>query len=137
MTVLSIVIPAYNEEHGIQPASIIKAVRDLTDSLTPQAVAEARGEYRAGKEKTGLPKGEIKRVIEELEKQMKESAKNLEFEKAAVLRDQIFTTDGMTRPMARGDPRALMQKDAARIRLINNSSAADLVSPVTACLVAV
>jgi excinuclease ABC subunit B len=81
---------AYNEEHGIQPASIIKAVRDLTDSLTPQAVAEARGEYRASKEKTSLPKGEIKRVIEELEKQMKESAKNLEFEKAAVMRDQIF-----------------------------------------------
>jgi excinuclease ABC subunit B len=81
---------AYNQEHGIEPASIIKAVRDLTDSLTPQAVAEARGEYRAGKEKSGLPKGEIKRVIEELEKQMKESAKNLEFEKAAVLRDQIY-----------------------------------------------
>ena len=42
------------------------------------------------KRRSGLPKGEIKRVIEELEKQMKESAKNLEFEKAAVLRDQIF-----------------------------------------------
>lgn len=80
----------HNQVHGIQPVSIIKAVRDLTDSLTPQAVAEARGEYRAGKEKSPLPKGEIKRVIEELEKQMKESAKNLEFEKAAVLRDQIF-----------------------------------------------
>jgi excinuclease ABC subunit B len=84
---------AYNESRGIQPVSIIKAVRDLTDSLTPQAVAEARGEYSArakGRETTGLPKNEIKRVIDELEKQMKEAAKNLEFEKAAVLRDQLY-----------------------------------------------
>jgi excinuclease ABC subunit B len=80
---------AYNQEHGIEPVSIVKAVRDLTDSLSPRAVSEARGEYKA-KEKTGLPKAEVKRVIEELEKQMKEAARNLEFEKAAVLRDQIF-----------------------------------------------
>ncbi len=82
---------AYNEAHGIQPMSIIKAVRDLTDSLTPQAVSEARGEYKTkGRETTGLARNEIKRVIEELEKQMKEAAKNLEFEKAAVMRDQIY-----------------------------------------------
>jgi len=82
---------AYNEAHGIQPVSIVKAVRDLTDALTPQAVAEARGEYvtRRG-ESTGLAKNELKRLIEELEKQMKEAARNLEFEKAAVLRDQIY-----------------------------------------------
>lgn len=97
---------AYNQARGIQPVSIIKAVRDLTDSLTPQAVAEARGEYSTGKTKTGLPKGEIKRVIDELEKQMKESARNLEFEKAAVLRDQIYElrailADESTKPWER------------------------------------
>lgn len=80
---------AHNVEHGIQPVSIMKAVRDITDSLTPRAVAEARGEYRT-RETTGLPKGEIKRAISELEAQMKEAAKNLEFEKAAVIRDQIY-----------------------------------------------
>jgi hypothetical protein len=47
-------------------------------------------------------------------------------DKIRVLRDQIFTIDGMTRPMAQGDPRALRQKDAARIRVINNTNAADL-----------
>jgi excinuclease ABC subunit B len=87
---------AYNEEHGIQPVSIIKAVRDLTDSLTPQALAEARGEYKTkGRETTGLARTEIKRVIEELEKQMKEAAKNLEFEKAAMLRDQVYELRGI------------------------------------------
>jgi hypothetical protein len=43
-----------------------------------------------------------------------------------VLRDQIFTTDGTTRPMAQGDPKALMEEDAALIRVINNTKAPDL-----------
>jgi excinuclease ABC subunit B len=80
---------AYNEQHGIQPVGIFKAVRDLTDQLSVKAVAESRAEYRV-KGVSGLPKTDIQRVISELEKQMKEAAKNLEFEKAAVLRDQIF-----------------------------------------------
>jgi len=81
---------AYNQEHNIQPVSIFKAVRDLTDQLSAHAVAETRGEYSASKGTTGLAKSEIQRVIGELEKQMKDAAKNLEFEKAAILRDQIF-----------------------------------------------
>ncbi len=84
----------YNTQHGIQPVSIFKAVRDLTDQLSVHAVAESRGEYRV-KEAARLPVSDIQRVIQELEKQMKESAKNLEFEKAAVLRDQIFELRGV------------------------------------------
>lgn len=80
---------AYNHEHGIEPVSIIKAVRDLTDQLAVRAVAEPHAEYRV-KGIAGLPKNEMKRVIAALEAQMKEAAQNLEFEKAAVLRDQIF-----------------------------------------------
>jgi len=80
---------AYNEEHGIQPVSIAKEVRDLTDQLSMRVVAEPKGQYRV-KGAAGLPQPEIKRVIEELEKQMKQAAKDLEFEKAAVLRDQIY-----------------------------------------------
>ncbi len=79
----------YNQSHGIQPVSIYKAVRDLTDQLSVKAVAETKGDYRV-KGASGLPKSDIQRVISELEKQMKEAAKNLEFERAAVLRDQIF-----------------------------------------------
>jgi len=85
---------AYNEAHGIEPVSIVKAVRDLTDSLSAHAVAEARGEYRAGKPES-LPRGELKRLISELEAQMKQAAKDLQFEKAAVLRDQVYELRGV------------------------------------------
>lgn len=80
---------AYNEANGIEPVSIIKAVRDLTDQLSLSAVAEPQAEYRV-KGPAGLPKNEVRRVIGEMEKQMKEAARDLEFEKAAVLRDQIY-----------------------------------------------
>jgi excinuclease ABC subunit B len=83
---------AYNEAHGIQPVSVFKAVRDLTDQLSVRAVAEPKGEYRAGGDGrlSRLPKNELQRAIAELEKQMKEAAKNLEFEKAAALRDEMY-----------------------------------------------
>jgi excinuclease ABC subunit B len=81
----------WNEEHGITPVSIHKAIRDLTDSLAPQAVAELRGEKKgAGKRAEIASRTELQRVIAELEKQMKEAAKNLEFEKAAALRDEMY-----------------------------------------------
>jgi excinuclease ABC subunit B len=80
---------AYNEAHGIEPVSIVKAVRDLTDQVAVQAVAETQAEYRV-KGAAGLPKPEIQQLISEMEKQMKIAAQDLEFEKAAVLRDQIF-----------------------------------------------
>ena len=75
---------AYNEEHGIQPQSIVKEVRDLTERV--RAVAEEKPEYRVD----GLPKAEVGFLIQELETQMQEAAANLEFEKAALLRDQIL-----------------------------------------------
>ena len=77
----------YNQAHGIEPRGIVKEVRDLTDRV--RVVAEARADYKVG----GLgavPKSEGQRLIAELEKQMKEAAKNWEFEKAALLRDQIL-----------------------------------------------
>ena len=75
----------YNEEHGIEPQSIVKEVRDLTDRV--RMAAEEKAEYHVA---GGLPKAEVRYLIEELGKQMKEAAANLEFEKAALLRDQIF-----------------------------------------------
>ena len=80
---------AYNQEHGIEPVSIVKEIRDLTDQVAARAVAEDGGEYKAFRP-MDLPKDELKRVINELENQMRHAAETLEFEKAAGLRDQIF-----------------------------------------------
>ena len=81
----------FNQEHGITPVSIHKAIRDLTDQLAPQAVAELRGETKAaGKRAEASSRAELKKVIVELEKQMKEAARNLEFERAAALRDEMY-----------------------------------------------
>ena len=76
---------AYNQEHGITPQGIKKAIKGITDQL--RAVAETRATYTVA---TGIPKDEIARLIKNLESQMKAAAKNLEFEKAALIRDQIM-----------------------------------------------
>jgi excinuclease ABC subunit B len=79
---------AYNTEHGIEPVTIIKAVHDLTERLSAsQSIAEKRGEYKAG---VSMPMKEMKRLMAELETQMKQAAKELAFEQAAALRDQII-----------------------------------------------
>jgi len=75
---------SYNEEHGITPQGIKKAIKGITDQL--KAVAESRAEYSVD---TAIPKDEIVRLIKDLESQMKVAARNLEYEKAALLRDQI------------------------------------------------
>ncbi len=81
---------AHNEKHGIQPVSIMKEVRDLTDQLSDKvgAIAEPKAEYKV--DGASLPKSELKRAIAQVEKGMKEAASNLEFEKAAILRDQLM-----------------------------------------------
>jgi excinuclease ABC subunit B len=80
---------AYNEEHGIVPATIVKEIRDLTDRVR---VATRTDAEEPGVELglTQLSADELARLIRELERQMKAAAQDLEFEKAALLRDQIF-----------------------------------------------
>ncbi len=79
----------YNKEHGIEPASIIKAIHDLTDRVAlGSSMAEEKGSYRASA--GPIPRDELRRLISEMDKQMKEAAKALEFERAALMRDQII-----------------------------------------------
>jgi excinuclease ABC subunit B len=75
---------AYNREHDITPQGIKKAIKDITERV--RVVAEKQAPY------TGAPvsKEDITRLIYDLEKQMKTAAKNLEFERAALLRDRII-----------------------------------------------
>ena len=74
----------FNREHGITPAGIVKEVRDITASI--RGVAEPRAAYEV---RAGMPKDELARVIKDLDLQMKEAARGLEFEKAAMLRDEM------------------------------------------------
>jgi excinuclease ABC subunit B len=76
---------AHNREHGIVPRSIVKELRDLTDRV--KRAAEEEGRYTTQKER--LSERESERLIEELEHEMQQAAADLEFERAAVLRDQI------------------------------------------------
>jgi excinuclease ABC subunit B len=78
----------YNQEHGIEPESIKKAISDITERVKLGAVAEGGAKYQAGAGPIPIP--ELKKIIKEVEKQMLAAAENLEFEKAAGLRDQIF-----------------------------------------------
>ena len=77
----------YNKKNGIVPKTIIKSVRDLIEISS--ATAERKG--RTGVKMT---KAEKEREIARLEKQMREAAKMMEFEYAAVLRDQIIELRG-------------------------------------------
>lgn len=85
---------AYNEAHGIEPRSIMKAVHDITEDIMEEqlAVAEGQGTYTT---LADLPKSELAKMVTELEKQMKKAAQALEFEKAAVLRDQVVEMRGI------------------------------------------
>ncbi len=76
---------AYNREQGITPQGIRKAIKDITDRV--KAIAEPRAPYTTA---TPASKDEVARLIKELESQMKTAARNLEFEKAALLRDRII-----------------------------------------------
>ncbi len=84
---------AYNQEHHIEPASVVKSVRDLTDRLARDAGVEPAGDVR--KKASKLEQKELARMIAELEKQMKAAAKELEFERAAMLRDQVYELRAM------------------------------------------
>ena len=95
---------AYNQEHGITPRTVERAILDL--HLT------TAGEDGAQGEPTTLPPEEIPRVVEGLRKEMYEAAENLQFERAAELRDQIR---GLTEAeLALKDPRPRPRRKTRR-----------------------
>jgi excinuclease ABC subunit B len=78
----------YNRRNGVTPVGIKKEVRALADRLRPGGAAAAVG-TREGVSIDSLPPEEIARLIKDLESQMRRAAKELEFERAAALRDQV------------------------------------------------
>ena len=77
---------AHNQEHGIVPRGIKKAVKDITDRV--KGMAESRAPYLT--QRKAMSRDEMFRVVKDLESQMKVAAKGLEFEKAAMLRDEMY-----------------------------------------------
>ena len=81
----------YNERHGIEPRTIVKEIRDITDRV--KQAAEESPTYDADGASSGIiaeiPADELARLIMDLERQMKQASQQLEFERAAMLRDQI------------------------------------------------
>ena len=77
---------AYNDENGITPQGIQKTIRDITERVK-SVVEPSREELVKGLD---LPKEDLVRLIKDLETQMKSASKQLEFEKAAIVRDQIL-----------------------------------------------
>ena len=77
---------AYNKEHGITPTTIKKAVRDLI--AVSKSVAET--EVKLKKDPESMSKKELKNLISQLEKQMRQAAADLNFEQAAELRDKMI-----------------------------------------------
>ena len=78
---------AWNKAHGIVPKTVIKSVRDLIEISSPTA-------ERKGRSGVKMTKAEKEKEIARLEKQMKEAARMMEYEYAAVLRDQIIELRG-------------------------------------------
>lgn len=76
----------YNLAHGITPKSIEKAVRAVVEATRPP---DEEGKY-AGRNPLELTKKELHTVVQQLEKEMKKAAADLQFERAAALRDQLF-----------------------------------------------
>ncbi len=78
---------AYNEKHGITPQTVKKAVRDVIEATR---VAEEKAEYLPHQDYKKMPKKDRLAVIQRMEEEMKEAARNLLFERAAELRDLIL-----------------------------------------------
>jgi excinuclease ABC subunit B len=86
----------YNKQHGIEPISIVKGIYDITERLkVSSTAAEGEGEYKTGKGGLPMPRKELQRLIADVENQMKAAAKELQFERAAALRDQLYELRGI------------------------------------------
>ncbi|CAH8248929.1 excinuclease ABC subunit UvrB [Paenibacillus melissococcoides] len=83
---------AYNEKHGITPQTIRKKIREVIEATK---TAESKAGYDVGASVEKLSKKDRQSVIQRLEKEMKDAAKNLQFERAAELRDALMELRAM------------------------------------------
>ena len=80
----------YNIKHNISPVGITKAVHDITERLANVSEEDGKKPRSARELAASMQQRELKRLINEMENQMRAAAKELEFERAAMLRDQVY-----------------------------------------------
>lgn len=85
---------AYNQKHGITPQTIKKAVRDVIEATY---AAEPKVPYLPKRQVANLSARELKKLLADLEKEMKEASRQLEFERAAQIRDLIIELRAQSR----------------------------------------
>ncbi|MGC1185301.1 MAG: excinuclease ABC subunit UvrB [Candidatus Dormiibacterota bacterium] len=88
---------AHNQDHGITPASIVKAVRE--QEMVRAEIQEAAAEFQ---DAVGLPPDQLLRLTKDVEKAMRKAAANLEFERAAQMRDRLVALRRMANDMGQG-----------------------------------
>ncbi len=82
---------AYNKKHNFEPFTIVKEIYDITARLNSQSyIADEQVGYSVDGVISQLPIKELRKIIKGTEERMEAAAKSLEFERAAVLRDQVF-----------------------------------------------
>ncbi|HCU98987.1 MAG TPA: hypothetical protein DGM69_06555 [Chloroflexi bacterium] len=77
----------YNKEHNIEPTTIVKSIKDITDQITAEIIPNDMSEQNPIQT---MKDDEILSIISSTEAKMHEAAKKMEFEKAAILRDKIY-----------------------------------------------
>ena len=101
----------YNEEHGIEPQTIRKAINDIIGYVTEEA---GRSAVDINKELAALSREEVLRIISSMEDEMAVAAKNMDFEEAAHLRDQVVKLRAQVEGSSEADVLAGLKKQARK-----------------------
>ena len=103
---------AYNEEHGIEPQTIRKAINDVLCFVTEDV--EGLTAADVNKELAALSREEVLRIISSMEDEMALASRNMDFEQAAHLRDQVVKLRASVEGEAEEDVLARMKKQARK-----------------------
>ena len=103
---------AYNQEHGIQPQTIRKAINDIMSYVTDEAGSRSADEVNA--ELAEFSRDQIMRMISSLEEEMAAASASMDFEEAARLRDQVVRLRSQVEGESEADVLAKLKKNARK-----------------------
>ena len=103
---------SYNQEHGIQPQTVRKAINDIMSYVTDEAGSRSADEVNA--ELAEFSRDQIMRMISSLEEEMAAASANMDFEEAARLRDQVVRLRSQVEGESEADVLAKLKKNARK-----------------------